>query len=235
MRNKQETMVIKIMSISIIITISLNIIGTVQSLHKNNKQFNEFILKNTIYYQKNLDKYKVQNVLDRIILKEDLKNETIEKLRQAKELKKAREIAIQEEIKKYEEKQTQERIAKANIPSLVQNHQSRGGNYKYTKRIFKLSFYTSLPSENGGYTGNCHGQPLKYGMVASNVIPQKTVILLDGFGEMQVLDRGGKHFNSYDRLDVLIERNKGESNSQYLKRVNDMGRIEKVGYIVEKQ
>ena len=98
---------------------------------------------------------------------------------------------------------------------------------------FELTFYTSLPSENGGYTVTCLGEELKYGMVANNVLDLGTKIYLEGWGTFTNSDRGGSNFNTIHRLDVLIERNYGESDSEYLKRVNNMGRVKVMGYIVK--
>lgn len=98
---------------------------------------------------------------------------------------------------------------------------------------FELTFYTSLPSENGGYTVTCLGEELKYGMVANNVLDLGTEIYLEGWGTFTNSDRGGSNFDIIHRLDVLIERNYGESDSDYLKRVNKMGRVKVMGYIVK--
>ena len=97
---------------------------------------------------------------------------------------------------------------------------------------FVLTFYTSLPEENGGYTVTCQGKKLKNGMVASNIYPLGTKIRING-KIFTVSDRGGKNFNHSNRLDVLVERNSGESNSEYLKRVNNLGKVKVTGYILE--
>ena len=97
---------------------------------------------------------------------------------------------------------------------------------------FILTFYTSLPEENGGYTVTCQGKELKNGMVASNIYPLGTKIRING-KIFTVSDRGGKNFNHSNRLDVLVERNSGESNSEYLKRVNSLGKVKVTGYILE--
>ena len=60
-----------------------------------------------------------------------------------------------------------------------------------------------------------------------------TKIKLQGYGIVEVLDRGGKNFNNTNRLDVYIPRNTNESNSEYYKRVNSMGRVKVKGRIVE--
>lgn len=98
---------------------------------------------------------------------------------------------------------------------------------------FELTFYTSLPSENGGYTVTCLGEPLEYGIVANNVLDLGAEIYLEGWGTFTNADRGGSNFNTINRLDVLIERNYGESDYEYLKRVNNMGRVKVMGYIVK--
>ena len=69
--------------------------------------------------------------------------------------------------------------------------------------------------------------------VANNVYPCGTKIYLEGYGIMTVKDRGGKSFNSKTRLDVLIPRNPGESDSAYFRRVNDKGRPSVRGYFVK--
>ena len=102
----------------------------------------------------------------------------------------------------------------------------------YTKVEFVKTFYTSLPSENGGYTVTCNGKPLKGNIVANNIIPQYTNILL-GDRLVKVGDRGAKsHFDVMHRLDVLVERIPGESDNTYLKRVNNLGIQREVGYIL---
>ncbi|MBV7275174.1 hypothetical protein JMF89_11595 [Clostridiaceae bacterium UIB06] len=113
------------------------------------------------------------------------------------------------------------------------NQLSRGSNLGYEIDIV-LTFYTSLAEENGGYRGiNCLGQKLTPGMVANNVLPLGTEIHTSEFGTLTVSDRGGNNFNTIHRLDVYIPRNNGESDSDYLKRVNDMGKVKVNGYIIK--
>lgn len=107
---------------------------------------------------------------------------------------------------------------------------------KKAKEIsFKLSFYTTLPEHNGGYTKTASGENIVglKNVVASNYYPLGTKIYLKGFGTVRVADRGGPDFNSSVRLDVLIQRKSGESNKAYAARVWDMGRQTVSGYIVE--
>lgn len=103
---------------------------------------------------------------------------------------------------------------------------------------FILSFYTTLPRENGGHTVTCTGKPLKNldDAVASNVYPINTEIYLEKYGDVRVLDTGGRDFDSYNRLDVLIQRDKKdngkwESDDEYLRRVNKMGHVKVKGWV----
>lgn len=92
----------------------------------------------------------------------------------------------------------------------------------YEITTFKNTYYTSLPSENGGYTVTCNGEPLEGDIVANNTLPQGTKLFFND-KVYTVADRGSSRFDNPDRLDVLIERNYGESDYEYLKRVNNKG------------
>ncbi len=102
-------------------------------------------------------------------------------------------------------------------------------------KTFYLSFYTSLPNENGGYTHMANGAPINTArdVVASNVYKLGTKIYLEGYGIKTVADRGGSNFNNSNRLDVLIPRKSGENDHNYYVRVNNMGRPAARGYIVK--
>ena len=87
-----------------------------------------------------------------------------------------------------------------------------------------FSFYTSLSSENGCNEGiTCTGSKLKYGDLASNVWGLGTKFKTQSGEIFTVADKGGSHFNSYNRVDCYIPRQIGESDYQYYKRVNNMG------------
>ncbi|WP_252241519.1 hypothetical protein [Clostridium sp. ZBS18] len=103
-------------------------------------------------------------------------------------------------------------------------------------REFELTFYTSLNCENSIHGAvNCHGQKLSRGTVANNSIPQFTQIYLEEYGEVTVSDKGSsKFFNNDYHLDMYVPRNNGESDSNYIKRVNNMGRKTVKGYVVNK-
>ncbi len=98
-------------------------------------------------------------------------------------------------------------------------------------RKFELTYYTSLPRENGGYTTTAIQTKLRSGVIASNYYSIGTKISIGGKVYI-VEDRGGSEFNSPNRLDVLIERNAGESDSEYYKRVSSMGRKHVIGKIL---
>ena len=87
-----------------------------------------------------------------------------------------------------------------------------------------FSFYTSLSSENGDNEGiTCIGSKLKYGDLASNIWGLGTKFKTQSGEIFTVADKGGSHFNSYNRVDCYIPRQIGESDYQYYKRVNNMG------------
>ncbi len=100
---------------------------------------------------------------------------------------------------------------------------------------FTLTYYTSLNCENGHGAITCEGKPLEEGICASNVYPLGTIIRFEDGQELMVADRGGNNFNNELRLDVFIERYDDESNYEYFKRVNNMGRTKIRGVIIHKQ
>lgn len=97
---------------------------------------------------------------------------------------------------------------------------------------FKTTAYTSLPEENGGYETTCNGEPLEGNIVANNTLPQGTKIYLDG-EIYTVNDRGSSRFDNPNRIDMLIERNPGETNEEYKNRVSEFGVQYIEGYIIK--
>lgn len=105
----------------------------------------------------------------------------------------------------------------------------------------EATFYTSLPEENGGakYAGiNALGGKLHTGSLAvPKEIPLGTEFIIDGLpsavgtNTFQADDRGGaiKMKGDTVRVDVFVARLSGESDSQYRKRVNDLGRVVTTG------
>lgn len=92
-----------------------------------------------------------------------------------------------------------------------------------------LTFYTDLPSENGGYTVTAVGKKHHSKTIAApKEIPIGTTIDCGRYGKRVVDDRGGAiKFDSNGRmkLDVYIARQSGETDEQYYNRVNSMGVI----------
>lgn len=154
-----------------------------------------------------LVEYKIPNLT---LIKDKMDKEILDKqVEQEKErLKRLEYIRKQNEIK---QKKKEESLGK--------------------KVQFTLSFYTSLPSENGGHTVTCQGKKLRYGMVASNVYDIGTKIYLKGYGHFTVSDTGGSDFDENNRLDVLIERLPGEEDEPYKHRVDNMGKPVVTGYV----
>jgi 3D (Asp-Asp-Asp) domain-containing protein len=135
----------------------------------------------------------------------------------------------------YDSVKTEESIANESNNQIY----SRGSNV-VEEVEFTISFYTSLPKENGGHTVTCKGIPLKglEDVVANNVYPLHTKIYLDKYGEVTVLDTGGKDFNNSNRLDMLIQREiksngKWENDDEYERRVNKMGHVKVKGWILK--
>lgn len=109
---------------------------------------------------------------------------------------------------------------------------SRGAQTDYDT-TFELTFYSGLVCENSKYGAVTHkGLKLFDGVVANNVLPYKTKIKLSGWGTVEVLDVGGSGFDSPNRLDVYVPRDKGENDDDYYKRVQKMGRIKVKGCII---
>lgn len=101
----------------------------------------------------------------------------------------------------------------------------------YQAMTWTFSFYTSLPEHNGGYTTTALGTPLRYGVLASNYWALRSKVILPGWGDFTVEDRGGSNFDSKYRMDMLIPRQAGETDYQYTSRIWAMGLQEISGYI----
>lgn len=103
---------------------------------------------------------------------------------------------------------------------------------EHTKLTFELSFYTDLNCENGYGNLTASGKILKDGMIANNFLPFGTKVYLEDYGMKTVEDVGSEeYFTSINKIDVLVPRNYGESDGEYYRRVNNMGRRYVTGYI----
>ncbi len=101
----------------------------------------------------------------------------------------------------------------------------------YEPMTWTFSFYTNLPEHNGGWDTTALGTKLRYGVLASNYWPLRTEVILPGWGEFTVEDRGGSNFDSKYRMDMLIPRKAGETDYEYSSRIWSMGHQEISGYI----
>ena len=113
-------------------------------------------------------------------------------------------------------------------PSGAQSVSSLEG---YTRITWNVSFYTTLPQENGGYNTTALGTGLRYGVLSSNYWPLGSQVVLPGWGSFTVEDRGSASFDSKYRLDMVIPRNPGESDARYLDRIHQMGVQTIPGYV----
>lgn len=95
-----------------------------------------------------------------------------------------------------------------------------------------VSYYTDLPIENtpNKPTTDAIVNKLIHGTIAiPRDLPLHTTFVIDGFdGEYVGRDRGSKKYIKWlsddtMKIDMYIPRNKGESDSAYYKRVNNMG------------
>lgn len=86
-------------------------------------------------------------------------------------------------------------------------------NSKKDIGMFRVSFYTSSPAENGGSTVTATGASLagnewKVCAVDPSVIPLGSRIYVEGLGEFRCLDTGGAIKGA--KLDVLVNRGEAE-------------------------
>lgn len=112
-------------------------------------------------------------------------------------------------------------------------------NPNYYEFDVELTFYTDTYEENGRHDKlTASGVKLNTKTVAvprqkdSNkpIIPYGTEIEIDGYGTKLVQDTGSRKYIKIKSdgtviLDVFIPRKSGETKSQYLTRVNNLGRV----------
>jgi len=141
--------------------------------------------------------------------KREQEDKTFEKL--ALETSKKLHTVLQEKYKKEEK--------------IKQLRQETGLNVvDFEEKQIIISHYGDTYEQNGGYPNiTCTGAKLSDGMVASNVYPLGTKFYWEG-KVRTVADKGGSHFNRYDRLDVFVPRYSGESDSAYIKRIYKYGK-----------
>lgn len=137
---------------------------------------------------------------------------------------------INEEINKYKNSDEYKRdLLKVNMEKEL------GIKIKELKPITcEITYYSSLASENGSYgMKTASGENMNSKTVANNFLDFGTDLYIEGHGYKVVEDTGSdRHFNRVSRFDVYVPRNDGESDSDYYKRVNMMGRDTETGYII---
>lgn len=102
------------------------------------------------------------------------------------------------------------------------------------------TYYTNLAIENGTYNGQvltATGEKLKEGMFACNYLEYGVKVYTKEYGVITKEDCGSpKHFpwisDTEYRIDIFVPREEGESDKQYLKRVNKLGVKEIKGWIL---
>lgn len=181
-------------------------------IYNNKKEWREF--------SKGVDKTKpeLRNLEKKIKFEQKVK----------KIIQKNREVIKQEE--KEKEKREKEKKQKLNKLSKLSGHNV----VEFTEYTFEISFYSDLNCENGWGNITAYGETLSDGMIANNFLPKGTLVYFDGIGTKRVADTGSdKYFNAINKADVFVPRNYGESDNQYYKRVNNMGRKYVTGYILK--
>lgn len=176
-------------------------------VHKIEMQKEADIRRKRIQEEKKKEKKRLENRKK----EEKVKTKT-EKKRQKEEEKKKAELEKQQQKKKKEKQQKK----------------TKGRKIKC-----RLTFYTSLACENGGY-GNvtASGKRLYDGCIANNALPFGTKVVIDG-KTYTVEDRGCSAFNNIYSYDVYVPRRSGESDSAYINRVNNMGKRYVTAYIID--
>lgn len=177
------------------------------------------------------NKYKDEQLIDRIRKSEYNPKTMIEVKLEEKRIQEEYDNKVQEEVNKiaeykrsYEYK-LREETRSWRLPLGISVDQLQ-------LRTFKNTAYSSLPEENGGYTVTCNGEPLVGNIVANNTLPQGTRIYMNG-KIYRVADRGSSRFNNPNRLDVLVQRLPGEDIDSYRQRVSDYGVKYTQGYIIK--
>lgn len=103
----------------------------------------------------------------------------------------------------------------------------------FEKHTFEISFYSDLNCENGFGNLTASGKTLSDGMIANNFLDFGTNVYIEGYGLKTVEDRGSKkYFNAVNKADVFVPRIEGETDDQYYRRVNMLGRKNVDGYIL---
>ena len=154
------------------------------------------------------------NTIDNVTKERDNNKESLDKLQKENKV-------LNQKLEAKKKEEASAKLASADYPT---QNVSRGSIKRGTPVKMTLTFYGDFAHENGGYTGiDAQGDKLIAGTVASNAYSFGTKFEFNG-QVFTVRDRGGKNFNSSNRLDVFVPRKSGESNSAYAKRIRNYGR-----------
>lgn len=154
------------------------------------------------------------NTIDNVTKERDNNKESLDKLQKENKV-------LNQKLEAKKKEEASAKLASADYPT---QSVSRGSIKRGTPVKMTLTFYGDFAHENGGYTGiDAQGDKLIAGTVASNAYSFGTKFEFNG-QVFTVRDRGGKNFNSSNRLDVFVPRKSGESNSAYAKRIRNYGR-----------
>lgn len=154
------------------------------------------------------------NTIDNVTKERDNNKESLDKLQKENKV-------LNQKLEAKKKEEASAKLASADYPT---QSVSRGSVKRGTPVKMTLTFYGDFAHENGGYTGiDAQGDKLIAGTVASNAYSFGTKFEFNG-QVFTVRDRGGKNFNSSNRLDVFVPRKSGESNSAYAKRIRNYGR-----------
>lgn len=186
-----------------------NLTNEVNSLETNNIK-----LEKTINDQKKEIEKKKDSINNLTQERDNFKNSTEDLKDKNKVLEEKLQAKIEKESSEAQSRTSENPTSNASVKS-----------GKGTPVTMTLSFYGDGDEENGGYGGiTAYGEPLRAGIVASNVHPRGTKFEYNG-QVYTVGDKGGEsHFNNSNRLDVFVPRQAGESKDAYDRRISNYGK-----------
>lgn len=210
-RNKEVSKAKNLLVASIFIGVSSGIL--IHSENRNLSIREDYFLS----YHKNI----IENTNQKIIREKE--NVIFEQIAKEKGNKVRQEQEEKERMKDYTYRTIKELKQKTNLNVV-----------DFEEYTFEISFYSDLNYENGYGNLTANGETLKSGMVANNFLPFDTKVFIEGYGTKRVTDRGSeKYFTDVTKFDVFVPRNTGESDKEYYKRVNNLGRKKVKGFILK--
>lgn len=184
-------------------------------------------LESAIVLENEEEEPSLEEQLDNLQVKLDSLEQQYNELaaRLDKTIESKEKIESEAKAKQEEERKAKEQKAKEEAERKAK---AEAEKKKYKEVEANISFYTNLPSENGGYSVTSQGHKHKSTTIAApKDIAFGTKIDCGEYGVKIIDDRGGAI--TYDskgrmKLDVFVPRQSGESDSAYKQRVNNMGR-----------